>query len=189
MFLRNKTDYSIVFATRQLLFSNFSKFFKLAKKIKKFKKGVDKQKFLLYYKPVLERQHRKVHKNWNAEVAELADAQASGACGSNTVRVQVPPSAFFCFLKRIAGMNKRVRPKGLGSFLYGCFEKPPRNITRGVPSVLRQSHPSCLPFQSTPGNRGAYVRPACQEIEGLTSDREVTTMIWRRVDSWRKMVM
>ena len=95
----------------------------------------------------------------NAEVAELADAQASGACGSNTVRVQVPPSAFFCFLKRIAGMNKRVRPKGLGSFLYGCFEKPPRNITRGVPSVLRQSHPSCLPFQSTPGNRGAYVRP------------------------------
>ena len=31
----------------------------------------------------------------NAEVAELADAQASGACGSNTVRVQVPPSAFF----------------------------------------------------------------------------------------------
>ena len=56
-------------------------------------------------------------------------------------------------------MNKRVRPKGLGSFLYGCFEKPPRNITRGVPSVLRQSHPSCLPFQSMPGNRGAYVRP------------------------------
>ena len=30
-----------------------------------------------------------------AEVAELADAQASGACGSNTVRVQVPPSALF----------------------------------------------------------------------------------------------
>ncbi len=43
-----------------------------------------------------------------AEVAELADAQASGACGSNTVWVQVPSSAletrkasrmgcFFCF--------------------------------------------------------------------------------------------
>ena len=32
-----------------------------------------------------------------AEVAELADAQASGACGSNTVRVQVPPSALFIF--------------------------------------------------------------------------------------------
>ena len=28
-----------------------------------------------------------------AEVAELADAQASGACGSNTVWVQVPSSA------------------------------------------------------------------------------------------------
>ena len=82
----------------------------------------------------------------NAEVAELADAQASGACGSNTVRVQVPPSAFFCFLKRIAGMNKRVRPKGLGSFLYGGFEKPPRNITRGIPSVLRQSHPLVSPL-------------------------------------------
>ena len=97
MFLRNKTDYSIVFLTRQLLFSNFSKFFKLAKKIKKFKKGVDKQKILLYDRSVLERQHRKVHKNKNAEVAELADAQASGACGSNTVRVQVPPSALFRF--------------------------------------------------------------------------------------------
>ena len=33
----------------------------------------------------------------DAEVAELADAQASGACGSNTVRVQVPPSALFIF--------------------------------------------------------------------------------------------
>ena len=93
MFLRNKTNYSIVFSTRQLLFSNFSKFFKFGKKIKKFKKGVDKQEILLYDKSVLERQHRKVHKNKNAEVAELADAQASGACGSNTVRVQVPPSA------------------------------------------------------------------------------------------------
>ena len=31
----------------------------------------------------------------HAEVAELADAQASGACGSNTVWVQVPSSAFF----------------------------------------------------------------------------------------------
>ena len=38
-----------------------------------------------------------------AEVAELADAQASGACGSNTVRVQVPPSALFIFcLKELA---------------------------------------------------------------------------------------
>jgi hypothetical protein len=33
----------------------------------------------------------------NAGMAELADAQASGACGSNTVRVQVPlPALSFC---------------------------------------------------------------------------------------------
>ena len=31
----------------------------------------------------------------DAAVAEMADAQVSGACGSNTVRVQVPPSALF----------------------------------------------------------------------------------------------
>ena len=30
-----------------------------------------------------------------AGVAELADAQASGACGSNVVWVQVPSPAFF----------------------------------------------------------------------------------------------
>ena len=35
----------------------------------------------------------------NAEVAELADAQASGACGSNIVWVQVPSSALFFYLK------------------------------------------------------------------------------------------
>ena len=29
----------------------------------------------------------------NAEVAELADAHGSGPCGSNTMRVQVPPPA------------------------------------------------------------------------------------------------
>ena len=109
VFLRNKTDYSIVFSTRQLLFSNFSKFFKIAKKIKKFKKGVDKQEILLYDRSVLERQHRKVHKNKNAEVAELADAQASGACGSNTVRVQVPPSALFLFVTmQKAGFHRTV---------------------------------------------------------------------------------
>ena len=32
----------------------------------------------------------------HAEVAELADAQASGACGSNIVWVQVPSSALQC---------------------------------------------------------------------------------------------
>lgn len=31
----------------------------------------------------------------NAGVAELADAQASGACGSNIVWVQVPSPALF----------------------------------------------------------------------------------------------
>src|SRR2546428_284271 len=31
--------------------------------------------------------------NASAEVAELADAQASGACGGNPVGVQIPPSA------------------------------------------------------------------------------------------------
>ena len=77
---------------------------KNTKNIKKSKNTVDNHRNLWY------------KYNCDAEVAELADAQASGACGSNTVRVQVPPSAFFCFLKRIAGMNKRVRPKGLGSF-------------------------------------------------------------------------
>ena len=43
--------------------------------------------------------HRNLWYNYScdAEVAELADAQASGACGSNTVRVQVPPSALFIF--------------------------------------------------------------------------------------------
>ena len=77
---------------------------KNTKNIKKSKNTVDNHRNLWY------------KYNCDAEVAELADAQASGACGSNTVRVQVPPSAFFCFLKRIAGMKKRVRPKGLGSF-------------------------------------------------------------------------
>ena len=36
----------------------------------------------------------------NAEVAELADAQASGACGSNIVWVQVPSSALFFYSKK-----------------------------------------------------------------------------------------
>ena len=32
-------------------------------------------------------------------MAELEDAQASGACGSNIVRVQVPSSALFFYLR------------------------------------------------------------------------------------------
>ena len=34
----------------------------------------------------------------NAEVAELADAQASGACGRKIVWVQVPSPALFFYL-------------------------------------------------------------------------------------------
>ena len=57
-------------------------------------------------------------------------------------------------------MNKRVRPKGLGSFLYGGFEKPPQNITRGKPSVLRQSHPPRVsPSRARQEIGGAYVKP------------------------------
>ena len=36
----------------------------------------------------------------HAGVAELADAQASGACGSNIVWVQVPSSALFFYSKK-----------------------------------------------------------------------------------------
>ena len=73
-------------------------------------------------------------------------------------------------------MNKRVRPKGLGSFLYGGFEKPPRNITRGKPSVLRQSPPRVSPSRARQEIGGAYVKPGGDDdMEG--------------VDSWRKMVM
>ena len=56
---------------------------KNTKNIKKSKNTVDNHRNLWY------------KYSCDAEVAELADAQASGACGSNTVRVQVPPSAFF----------------------------------------------------------------------------------------------
>ena len=58
---------------------------KNTKNIKKSKNTVDNHRNLWY------------KYSCDAEVAELADAQASGACGSNTVRVQVPPSALFIF--------------------------------------------------------------------------------------------
>ena len=60
---------------------------KNTKNIKKSKNTVDNHRNLWY------------KCSCDAEVAELADAQASGACGSNTVRVQVPPSAFFFYLR------------------------------------------------------------------------------------------
>ena len=56
---------------------------KNTKNIKKSKNTVDNHRNLWY------------KYSCDAEVAELADAQASGACGSNTVRVQVPTSALF----------------------------------------------------------------------------------------------
>ena len=56
---------------------------KNTKNIKKSKNTVDNHRNLWY------------KYSCDAEVAELADAQASGACGSNTVRVQVPLSALF----------------------------------------------------------------------------------------------
>lgn len=58
----------------------------MGKCLRKCKKVVDIPMQTVYYINV-----RCEH----AEVAELADAQASGACGSNTVWVQVPSSAFF----------------------------------------------------------------------------------------------
>ena len=68
--------------------------FFMGKCLRKCKKVVDIPMQTVYYINV-----RCEH----AEVAELADAQASGACGSNTVRVQVPPSALFIFcLKELA---------------------------------------------------------------------------------------
>lgn len=42
----------------------------------------------------------------NAGVAELADAQASGACGSNIVWVQVPSPASFFVLKDFTRKTK-----------------------------------------------------------------------------------
>lgn len=45
--------------------------------------------------------HQKISLNDGfAGVAELADAQASGACGSNIVWVQVPSSALFFYSKK-----------------------------------------------------------------------------------------
>ena len=41
-----------------------------------------------------------------AGVVELADAQASGACGSNTVWVQVPSPALFIWQEKPLGIQK-----------------------------------------------------------------------------------
>ena len=69
---------------------------KNTKNIKKSKNTVDNHRNLWY------------KYSCDAEVAELADAQASGACGSNTVRVQVPPSALFIFCLKNSQSRLRV---------------------------------------------------------------------------------
>ena len=62
----------------------------------------------------------------NAEVAELADAHGSGPCGSNTMRVQVPPPALtkkpvsrreqvFCILDRVDLYTKTSSEDPLGA--------------------------------------------------------------------------
>ena len=67
------------------------------KKIKKLKKGID-----ILGNPVI------IAFVSCAGVAELADAQASGACGSNIVWVQVPSPAFFIAIWRISSMRYRL---------------------------------------------------------------------------------
>ena len=56
-------------------------------------------------------------------------------------------------------MNKRVRPKGLGSFFVWWLFKATAEYNERKTIGVAPVPPSCLPFQSTPGNRGAYVRP------------------------------
>ena len=52
-----------------------------------------------------------------AGMAELADAQASGACGSNIVRVQVPLPAFFLCRK----MREASKPDTYTGFEASLF--------------------------------------------------------------------
>src|SRR2546428_3852344 len=69
----------------------------------------------------------------SAEVAELADAQASGACGGNPVGVQIPPSA--------PRKLRRDRSFGLGAiFLVPRCIEPARGREREggyLPRVVR----------------------------------------------------
>ena len=59
-----------------------------------FKFTVDNSNNIMYYIPCAQDSTNLIE---NAGVAELADAQASGACGSNIVWVQVPSPASFLF--------------------------------------------------------------------------------------------
>ena len=74
---------------------------KNTKNIKKSKNTVDNHRNLWY------------KYSCDAEVAELADAQASGACGSNIVWVQVPPSALF-----LSWSEKTLAYRSGGLFCY-----------------------------------------------------------------------
>ena len=79
---------------------------KNTKSIKKSKNTVDNHRNLWY------------KYSCDAEVAELADAQASGACGSNIVWVQVPSSALFFIY------GKSFNKTSHFSFIYqNMFEK------------------------------------------------------------------
>ena len=66
----------------------------------------------------------------HAEVAELADAQASGACGSNIVRVQVPlPALFF----------SSILPKSIWNcHSSGCIHRRSSNDSHPVQSWLHR---------------------------------------------------
>ena len=61
------------------------------------KKGIDFLVSIVYYITCVRENTNLIE---DAGVAELADAQASGACGSNIVWVQVPSSALFFYSKK-----------------------------------------------------------------------------------------
>ena len=58
----------------------------------------------------------------NAGVAELADAQASGACGRKIVWVQVPSPALFFYI------GKPLVQLGFPIFYYSYFLKIPQEL-------------------------------------------------------------
>ena len=67
----------------------------------------------------------------NAEVAELADAQASGACGRKIVWVQVPsPALFFALrIKNWSGGPIRIALMGsVKTFRQGIFIFPEKKF-------------------------------------------------------------
>ena len=66
----------------------------------------------------------------NAGVAELADAQASGACGSNIVWVQVPsPASFFVSNQIPPAMDF---PGGFLLYFFVFFNELPAEAAPGL---------------------------------------------------------